>query len=271
MKEQWLQHALKLSRQEADFFSGARKIRRNVHFTLPDLDNDLVMADCGFTKSKMSMLVRNYLHEESRRVAVSLWKERLAKKKYGSVGFTTYNHFVKGDVGGHTLRGSKMGPCIQSVVITLLDDHKSSTIDLFYRTTELFKKFPADLVFLRDVLLEPFDFKKAPIKEVNFHFANVTCHPMYFVTLIPLLDFPIEALEGIRRSDKRFYDWVVKWTARYICPENYRGIAKFAQALRVKMDADKRINPKLMKQLQKYLRKNHPGYRNDYTDPEDEE
>jgi hypothetical protein len=144
-------------------------------------------------------------------------------------------------------------------------------VDIFYRTTELFKKFPADLVFVRDVLLAGFDFTTAPLQSITFHFANVTCHPMYFVTLLPLLDDPIDELESIRKSDKYFFDWIVKWTSRYLVPEHHRGIQKFAQAMRVCQDAQSRIPKKMMPKLLTYLRKHHPGYRNDYTAPEEDD
>jgi hypothetical protein len=266
MKNEWIDICLDLSERPADFWSGCRKIIRNVHFTLDNFDDDMAMADCGFTSSKMTMLRKNYLHVESRDTALSLWKRRCEQEKYGSVGITTYNHFIKGDVEKKSKRASVMGPCIQSVVLTWIKrDHHE--IDVFYRTTELLKKFPADLVFLRQELLAGFDLSN--VKAINFHFANVTIHPMYFVTIIPLLDRPMVDLDEIKRKDKKFYDWVIKWTARYVCPENLRGIQKFAQAMRVKMDADKRI--KDMPKMQAYLRKNHPGYRNDYVAPEEDD
>lgn len=272
MKRDWIDNCMVLAATPADFYSGARKIIQNVHFTFNRLQDSLVMADCGFTKSKMSMLTRNYLHEESRAAAVKLWDRRMEQDKYGSVGFTTYNHFMKGDVQGATKRGSVMGPCIQSVTLTYLDKKPRATqLDVFYRTTELFKKFPADLVFLRDVLLEPFDFAPAPIQRINFHFANVTCHPMYFVTIIPHLSRPMNELDLIRKKDPHFFDWTVKWTARYLVPEYFRGIQKFAQAMRVRQDALDRIPSALKKDLVRYLKKHHPGYRNEYTPPEDEE
>jgi hypothetical protein len=161
-----------------------------------------------------------------------------------------------------------MGPCIQSVVLTWVKkDHHE--IDMFYRTTELLKKFPADLVFLRQELLAPFDLSK--VKKVNFHFANVTVHPMYYVTIIPLLEDPIAMLNSLKKADKRMFDWVVKWTARYVCDEFLRGIEKFSQAMRVRMDALNRIDKKTLAKLQAYLRKNHPGHRNAYVDPDLEE
>lgn len=281
MKQDWIDQCLTLSHQPADFYSGARKILQNVHFSLESRD-DLTLKDCGFTRSKLRMLERNYLVKESIDAALELWKGRVARGKYGSVGFTTYGHYVKG--GGHhshyaeihkkrkegdeykPSRSSVMGPCIQSLTLTLNND-KSVVVDAFYRTTELFKKFPADLVFIQDTLLPPFDIKPT---HINFHFANVTCHPMYYVTIIPLLRDPIAALERLRRTDIYFFNWVVKWTARYLVPKYFRGIEKFSQAMRVRKDALERIDKRTMKALVKYLTDNHPGYRKDYIDPDEE-
>lgn len=261
-----------MSAEKADFYSGARKIIRNRSVTFRRLADDLTLADSGYTKSKMTMLTKNYLHEESKSVAIDLWNKRIGQRKYGSVSFTCFAHFVKGGSidAKRSKRASVFGPCIQSVSLTYLDNH-TTAIDVFYRTTELFKKFPADLVFLKDVLLADFNFSMAPVRSITFHFANITCHPMYFVTILPMLDDPIEELEVIREVDPYFFMWIVKWTARYICPEHHRGIQKFAQAMRVHADAQNRISKKLMPKLIAYLNKHHPGYRNDYVDPDEEE
>jgi hypothetical protein len=284
MKRYWIKFALQLAGQPADFYSGARKIIRNVHWTLPwEEVDDLSLADAGFKSAKLAQLRRNYIHSESIKAAAQLWEGRLKRNKYGSVGFHCFNHYIKGTDKSHeeflaaeragirqrSKRASVMGPCIQSVSITLLPNSRTS-VDLFYRTTELFKKFPADLVFIRDELLASFDFTSAPIDHLNFHFANVTCHPMYFVTLLPILKSPIFAMVKIKNRDPYFHDWMVKWTARYLCSEYMRGIQKFQQALRVRKDALERLDESLLLEIQLYLRDNHPGYRNDYEDPDEE-
>lgn len=74
----------------------------------------------------------------------------------------------------------------------------------------------------------------------------------------------------LAEKDSYFHDWLVKWTARYLCPENSRGIQKFSQALRTQKDALTRIDPHQLRDLQSYLRENHPGYRGEYEDPDDE-
>lgn len=268
MLKPWIESAARLSCEPASLYSGARKIIRRQVVTFTEIEDDLMLADCGFTKNKMRMLEKNYLHEESIAIAQQLWARRVAQNKYGSVGFTCYAHFVKGGSveAKRSKRASVMGPCIQSVTLTLLNQRRT-VVDVFYRTTEFYKKFPADLVFLRDVVLKRFDFSKAPIVEINFYFANVTCHPMYFVTLLPLYDDPIAELERIRKEDEYFWTWIVKWTARYLCDEYARGIMKFSQALRVRQDALNRLGPKKLKKLQKYVRDNHPGIGVRYAKP----
>lgn len=272
MKDEWIDLCLELSEHPADFYSGARKIIRARSFTFERIEDDLQLADAGYTKSKMMMLRKNYLHQESRDVAIQLWERRLGQRKYGSVSFTCFAHFVKGGSvdAKRSKRASVFGPCIQSVSLTYLNDH-TCAVDIFYRTTELLKKFPADLVFIRDELLAPFDFTKCPLRSITFHFANITVHPMYFVTLIPSLDDPIKDLERIRGKDPYFFNWVIKWTARYLVPKYHRGIQKFSQAMRVHKDATERIPKSTLKRLIPYLEEHHPGYRNEYEPPEEDE
>jgi hypothetical protein len=289
LKQEWLGLCLAWAREPAEFYSGARKIIRNRHWTLDgdalnEEGDSLEMTDAGYRgTSKLRQLERNYIHSESREMATVLWEGRLKRGKYGSVGFHCFGHYIKGTNTNYwewnrrkkasdeekrefdiprSKRASVMGPCIQAVAVTLLNNGNSS-VDLYYRTTELFKKFPADLVFIRDSLLEPFDFSSAPIQELNFHFANVTCHPMYFVTLLPLVRDPVRELRSLKKDDKYFHDWAVKWTARYLCDEYMRGIENFQQAMRVRRDALEKLSGRKLDLIRKYLRDNHPGYRND--------
>lgn len=267
-RETWLSHCLDLCAEKADFYAGGRKILTNRTLVFKRIDDSLGLGDAGYTKNKLAQLTRNYLHSESKSVAVALWEKRLVQAKYGSVGFTCYAHFVKGGSidAKRSKRASVFGPCIQSVTLTWIARDRV-TVDVFYRTTEVLKKFPADLVFIRDVLLAGFKLDGMKIKLVC-HFANVTVHPMYFITILPLLDDPIGEMEEIKKVDKYYYDWLIKWSARYVCDEYMRGILKFSQALRVRDTSLERLEPKRLKKLQAYFRKNHPGYRNEYVEPE---
>ncbi len=272
LKSDWVEACLQLAKEPADFYAGGRKILTNRTLVFESLDDSLQIQDAGYTKSKLSHLTRNYLHEESKSVAIQLWDKRLGQAKYGSVGFTCYAHFVKGGSidAKRSKRASVFGPCIQSVTLTWIAKDKV-TVDVFYRTTEVLKKFPADLVFIRDVLLAGFTLDGMDIRLVC-HFANITVHPMYFVTITPLMDSPLAEMIAIKKADPYYHDWLVKWTARYICEEFERGILKFSQALRVRMDARKRLaEAGTFEKMQAYVRKHHPGYRADYVPPVDEE
>lgn len=266
MLDNWLSFARSLSEQRADFYSGARKILRGRRLRFDRWRDDLRIQDCGFTQSKLTTLRRHYVHEESIAAAAMLWKGRVERGKYGSVGFHCYNHYVKNNPEKRSIRASVMGPCIQAVNFTLMP-RGDVEVDVFYRTTEFYKKFPADLILLRNVLLPAVIGDTVP-SGVTFHFANVTMHPMYWVTILPLLDDPVEAFEDVRIVDEYFWQWMCKWTARYVCDEHHRGIAKFSQALRVQADARRRLTAVNLRKLQDYLRKNHPGYRREYIPPE---
>lgn len=259
----WHELCLDLSSKNSSFYSGCRKIISNVQWSTETLEN-IEMRQLGYTKNKYSQLTRNYLNPDSKTAALELWESRIKKRKYGSVGVSTYNHFKKGGGGP---RGSIMGPCIQSVVLTLTDKGERYA-SVLYRTTEVFKKFPADLVWLRDVLLPEF----GPLSRYEFFFVNVTVHPMYWVVLAPHLGArPDFHLSQLRARQPYFHDWVVKWTARYLCDEYHRGIAKFAQALRVQASAKELLSPAQLRALQDYCRKYHPGYRNDPQEDDDED
>lgn len=265
MKKEWIKLCLDMMSAPADEYSGARKIIHNVCHTFGEIEGDLQMSDLGYTKSKMSMLRRLYLVEESRNAVVPLWEKRLSQRKYGSVSFTCHGHTTKSDPKKGSKRASVMTPCIQSMSLTYHGDH-TTTAHAFYRTTEIFKKFPADLVFIRDELLPPFG---APPDKLTFFFANVTVHPMYFATLAPNLDDPVQALEWIEEKDPKFWEWCVKWTARYLIEEYHRGIQKYAQGMRVHDMFQELIDPDVKEELTEYVGDNHPGMKTEYVDPEE--
>lgn len=260
LKEDWVDHAQRLMVAKADLFVGPRKIIRNKRLSF-DVDNSLQVKDAGYTQSKISMLRRHYFHEESHASAVDYWKTYIRRRaKFQSVGFSTYNHTIKR--GG---RGGLMAPCLQSVVITWLDK-QTYTVGVHTRMAELLKKFPADLIFVRDVLLKPFDFSGMEMKEMVFHFDNITMTAAYYLTIAPHLDDPIAMLEKIKKADPKWYPWLIRWTAYYLCSEHEAKILKFSQAIRAQADAKARLSKQAQKQLRDYARANHPRQRSKLED-----
>ena len=277
VKEMWIQHCLELGQFEPSphlcFQAGNRKIVRHVKLDFPrPFENfDITLSDVGFTRAKMSQLSRNYLFPESIEAAQTLWNRYRSRPKYNSVSFSTYKTFIKDHGGTH---GSKIGPCMQSVVITLLNKREAE-ITVLYRSTELFKKFLADLIFLKDFLLPGFDFSGMNITNLSCQFVNVSVASPYFATIIPHLEDPIQELEVIRNRDTKFYRNVMNWNSVYFLPERSYTIAKFEQLKRVSMDVNRRLVSRRIKaQLVGYLREwsdNNPRGRGSHSPQIEEE
>jgi hypothetical protein len=247
-KEDWINKSLYLARRPADLWEATqRKILRQRRVTFENWDTSLQLADVGFTPVKLRLLQRQYLNVESQAAAAQLWAKRRAMARYGSAAFHTYNHFVK-----RAGRKSEQGPCLQSVVITWLNKSEAS-IDVWYRTTEWFKKYPADIVFLRDVLLEPFDLSGMDIT-ATFHFANITIHPGYWAVILRHLDDPIGEMQRIKEHDPQFFRVMFNWTRAYLCPEHGAFIARHRQSVRVQEHLLEVIRGSRLRALQAYLR-----------------
>jgi hypothetical protein len=236
LKSQWLEECLRLARRPSDLWPHERKILRNQRITFV-LDDSLNLGDVGYTDLKAGNLERLYLHE-SREEALRQWEGR---KGFCSVAFHCFNHVSK--IAG---RGGKQGPCLLSVTVTQVGNNVVANIA--YRSTEFFKKFPADLIFVRDVLLRPF-----AVTTVTFHFANVTVHPMYFPILFPLLDDPVEELRELERREPRFWRVAVRESKDLLCGGTRN--KNFMQAQRVGKHVIARIDPRTLRQLRAYLSK----------------
>jgi hypothetical protein len=194
---------------------------------------------------KRSQLTNLYLHEESRAAALELWHRRESNKKrrnkFQSVVFHCHAHDSKrAGISG------KQGPCLSSVTVTNVWSGRVE-VNAFWRSTNIFKHFAGDLVFLRDELLKPF----GRISSVTCHIANVTVHPLYFLNLIPQLDDPLGELQKIEKSDPDFHQRLVDQTFDQVCGGTSN--ANFQSSQRVKKFALANIDPKTLKELKAYL------------------
>lgn len=215
MKREWAEHCIEAACTSPLLWAPFRKVLKPVPPVTLDLGDDLGLADLGFTRHKLRYLSKAYDEPVSRAEALRHWLETDRR----SVCFTTYNHFIKS--GATMLHGPSrydFGPCLQSVVITR-DIHPDGRlpprgqvgkiwVDVFYRSTEIAKKFPSDLVFIRDVLLKPFDLPAGT--PVICHFANMAVHYIYFPTVIPSLDDWHWSFQKIRRHDERFHTLILR-------------------------------------------------------------
>ena len=259
-KQEWIDACLRFARCSADLWSRDQKILRQRRITFHNWDNSLTPDDVGYTGAKLTTLERHYLHDESRDAAVKLWELIRSKGQYKSAAFSTFNHVIKNGSSfeeaaeNKSSIGSVQGPCMLAVTVTWLAKDQVA-IDVPYRSTEVLKKFPADVVLLRDVLLTPFDFSGMEIT-VTANFTNMTLHPMYLACILPHLDDMLGELDRIKERDPTFHHNVVKRTAGYVCPEYGKGIANHSQSLRVQKFILSAIKGRKLRELQEYLR-NH--------------
>lgn len=264
--EAWVREACRLACSPPAFRDGGRKIFRNHLFTVNNLDG-MSLTDGGYTQTKMTMLKRLYYVEESIAVAKELWDFHLQRGTYKSASFTCYGHNLK-NKGVHAPKAkhaSVMGPCLQSVILTQKPNGKRQEVDLLYRTSELVKKFSADVVFIRDLLLPNFTLGK--VDTYNFYFTNLTLHFMYFPILFAHMARPVEELQRVREADEGFHDLIVKSSARFLIPEYTRGIERHSQSMHVHKQVNAQLSPGSKKRIIEYVHANHKGYKKPYVPP----
>lgn len=206
------------------FHASGKRIARTLsystklrEFIIPDLNVNML----GYTARKIAMLSDYYYVEESVKVALEQLEERRSKGTYGSVGVTCYGHFAKKE-------RTNQGPCMQSIVFTQINP-KTTHVDIFWRSTEVFKKFAADLLWLNSIMLPQFNLPLEGI--ITFHFANATWHPQYWSVLVPYLEDPTKELLEIKRHDLAIYKGILRWVWRFV--NNDPGLDKFKQGQRV--------------------------------------
>jgi hypothetical protein len=152
-------------------------------------------------KNKMAQLMRNYYNAESIAEANTKLLSRFDGKKYQtSVAASTVGGQKKGDSQGH---------CMRTVVVTHFTKSVAGqdciTIDVMYRSTELIKKFGADLIYLQKHLIPKIiEGVPYPIKEVRFYFSNLFVSSLFLPILYYMKD-PVKLLEKIRQADPEFY------------------------------------------------------------------
>lgn len=203
------------------------KFFRHKILTLDNLD-DVSMWDCGYTKLKLNQLIKQYLHHESRDEALRLWDIIKKRGKYSSVSFHTYNHYQK-EIRSYL--SSIMGPCLLSVSISYFAKAPPE-VTCYYRTTELLKKFPADMVFIRDILLPPFELPEDTV--YKFYFNSLSFYSMYMITPLPHFKSPVGFLKRLKVKDGKFHHGACKYLSRYFFIEEEE---KFCQARKAKEGA----------------------------------
>ena len=192
---------------EADvfLFNGARGIYQSVGFEV-DRIPDVSLEDLGYsTKTKMSGLKRMYFNpDEAQRV-----RDLLKRRKHQA--FTSASMSMR--AGSKDSRS--MGHCLEAIVITETPDRVNATV--LYRSTEVIKKFSADLAFIPYVL----DQLEVKPDFVRFYFSNVYLSGVFFPTLFPWWE-PVDFLEMIRKRDPKLFVVATRFLRRLVKTSDQR-------------------------------------------------
>lgn len=260
MRRDWLKLCEQLSNTEATYWSGGKKIIREVSYRFPDPMGPLTLDEIGYSDVKMTLLRKAYVHEESLSAAVDQWNNRrnYKPKSHWSTGFSCYNHILKSHSNAdedYDGLGSVMGPCLQAVTISHTING-TAEIEVFYRTTEIFKKFPADLILLRDHMLNRFDFERTPLAGMTIRASNVTVSPTYAPTMFLLVKDPIRIINDVAKNDPKFHRVVCRWMVNILQgPES-----KFNQARRTQRAVKRLMSDERRDMLISYISKTYPEY-----------
>ena len=166
-----------------------RRYVNNVNMVIPgDIWRQkffMTIAQFGYPSeksTKFQQLERNYLNPE----AVALAREKLEQRVKAKMDITS----VAIPLTGAKKDARSQGFCMQSLVVT---HHGVGTgspqmfIDIFYRITEVTKKFGADLIFLDKTVIPALipENLMPLVKEVRFRFSNVYFSPLFMPVLYP--------------------------------------------------------------------------------------
>jgi len=192
-------------------YAQERKFMEGVVFTFPGevwakgLGHTL--PDLGYSQagSKMKQLTRDYYNEESVNEAKKIIKGR-KKQSVTSIGISTLG----------AKKNNSQGHCIRSITVNYFEDKVTPnkrprfTIDLLYRSTELLRKFAADLIFLHDIMIpdiiegNPWGYE-AP-DEIRFYFSSCFFSGLFIPVFFQFTD-PVEFMKELKQKhgDTVFY------------------------------------------------------------------
>ena len=216
-------------------YNGARKIVRNMLWTpgkIPEVD----LTAIGYVRpnTKLKALQRMYFNpEEASRI------RGLLKKREGQAFSALCMSMRGGDK-----HGKSMGHCIDSISFSLGDDVRATVM---YRSTELIKKFAADLAFIPWV----FDQLEVKVDHVDFFFSNAYLSGVFFPTLFRYHE-PIEFLEKIRKEEPELFIVATRFLRRTVRTEDQKFPYSPEQ---LQHEFSWKYFPQLMPKISKYLEK----------------
>lgn len=192
MIEAWTSLIRQAAYAEPLLYAGVRKIVEDFSFELDSLEQAFEYADLCYTPAKGSQLKRNYWNQESWDAAL----EKLASregKEHSSVA-------VRLQAAEKDSRSQ--GFCMQNLVITRT--RKKTSVDIFYRSTEVIQKFAADLMFFAQELPPILTANGIKPDVYRFKFANLYVSAMFAPIYVRFEEDPRDFLIKLRQHDPQF-------------------------------------------------------------------
>lgn len=188
----WTSLIRQASYAEPLLYAGVRKIVEDFSFELDSLEQGFEYEDLCYTPSKGAQLKRNYWNQESWDAALEKLVSREGKE-HSSVA-------VRLQAAEKDSRSQ--GFCMQNLVITRT--RKKTSVDIFYRSTEVIQKFAADLMFFAQELPPVLEAHGIKPDVYRFKFANLYVSAMFAPIYIRFEEDPADFLRKLQRTDPRF-------------------------------------------------------------------
>lgn len=181
-------------------YNGLRKIVQSVGYSLArEIFPSVSLTDIGYTRAKEKAIFRMYYNEaEADRV-----RSLLVKRK--GQGFSAISMSMR--AGAKDSRS--MGHCIDSIVLSMTN--KRRVAEVLYRSTEVIKKFSADLWFIPQVL----DRLGFEADEIKFYYTNAYLSGVFFPTLFTWWE-PISFLRKLYRDEPKFFIFGTRFLVRSV-------------------------------------------------------
>lgn len=230
----WAEFVGDLAVSPPEAYVQIRKFFRDVHWEVPFDSFDgisLGTENMGYSpgSSKMRQLRRNYLNIEELEKARDSLKSRESKQQ----------SCITARFGAGEKDSRSQGFCMQTITLNHISKPEPGkpqfVVELYYRTTEVGKKFFADLMFLHDIVF-PILLEGLPRPDViRFKFSTLYLSSMFLPLVFQIVDV-VKLMEEIRENDPKWFTRCVrvaveKWMVEE-CHYNYRTRAKMHHLFR---------------------------------------
>lgn len=180
-------------------YNGLRKLVVSIGCTYGPSLPSVSLEEIGYTKAKLKALDRMYYNVEAVEKARALLKKR-EDQAFSPIAVSMH---------GGAKRADSLGWCMESLIVTKTP--KRCRVEVLYRSTEIIRKFQADLIFLPKI----FERLEITPDEVSFHFSNAFISGVFYPTLFQWVN-AIDYLNFLKENEPKFYQVSTKFLRRSV-------------------------------------------------------